>query len=433
VIVHGEEIFVVPYSRDETHSLVYVPLRSYTALVAAHKVADLDHAETLAPEWSHFISCLKLRPYIDIKQLHAFAKKRTRELSVAITDDCNLRCRYCHHSAGSPGRTATMSSEMLEAVLATFIASLPGHEGRISFFGGGEPTCALDKLKYAVEFALETAAEKGKSLTFKLATNGCFGKTAGEFLVRYFKEISLSFDGPPHIHNLHRPLKNGRASFPAVFANAKHLFDRNIPFAIRATVSDYSLSYMKELIDFFATEFPGRTVGLEPLNPYGRAKEDHVVESPAKEAFAEFIIDAYRYAEGKPIQIMSASVGKFDHLRTVFCGSVAVPNWTVATDGRISCCTRDNAPEAFEFGHFDCKQHQFVLDDSRLVAIGEMNVFSYPECNGCFCKYHCAGDCPDLRASALLNCTATRKMGEYWLNRRFDERRAHSGPQNEAK
>lgn len=108
-------------------------------------------------------------------------------------------------------------------------------------------------------------------------------------------------------------------------------------------------------------------------------------------------------------------------LRTVFCGGVGIPHWTVATDGAISCCTRDNAPEMFTFGHFDENLRAFVSDDARLARIRSLNVFSYPECQDCFCKYHCAGDCADLRLSNLHNCQATMTLGAYWLNRKIDQ------------
>ena len=111
----------------------------------------------------------------------------------------------------------------------------------------------------------------------------------------------------------------------------------------------------------------------------------------------------------------TAGVGKFDQIRTCFCGAVGIPNWTITTDGRITSCTRDNLPEAFSFGKYDSATDEIILDTKKINAIREMNIFNYKECADCFCKYNCAGDCPDLRLSNMLNCNATKKIGAFVL------------------
>jgi radical SAM protein with 4Fe4S-binding SPASM domain len=80
----------------------------------------------------------------------------------------------------------------------------------------------------------------------------------------------------------------------------------------------------------------------------------------------------------------------------------------------------------FKFGQFDIDSRRFEPNAAKLVKIGEMIVFSYPECDNCFCKYHCAGDCPDLRVSGLLNCEATRRVGAFVMNKKFEAARRTS-------
>ena len=124
----------------------------------------------------------------------------------------------------------------------------------------------------------------------------------------------------------------------------------------------------------------------------------------------------------KGIKIVNSASSEFNMLRPVFCSNVAVPNWTVAVDGKIYCCERDDAPEDFLLGKFDFDSGQFVLFPEKIKEIRRMNVFSYPECADCFCKYHCAGDCPDRRLAEHRSCEEIRSVGKYVLSNHFRQK-----------
>jgi uncharacterized protein len=425
MIVDGEEIFFVPYDCDTRKRLLYAPLRSFLAIVPECVEVwcrALDNAEN-ETRLASVLARMRKKPRIDIQRLHEILRKGAPELSVAITDNCNLRCHYCHHAAGSQAKRGSMSRDMISGLLEHFLKTAVGPEVCITFAGGGEPTFDLRLLEFAIKSAREEAGKAGVDVSFRMATNGCYGPSVWQFIKGNFAEISLSFDGPPFIQNLHRPYPGGKESFAHVYDTARHFYESRFPFAFRATVSDFSCDHLREVVDFFAREFPGKSLGLEPLNPYGRAEVDKTVNPPDKGRFARALVDAYRFAEGKQVKLISASVGKFETLRTIFCGAVGIPNWTVGTDGAISCCTRENAPEVFKFGRFDNTQGSFVTEETKLTQIRKMNVFSYGECHDCFCKYHCAGDCPDLRLSGLHNCAANKTMGSYWLHKKIEEAR----------
>jgi uncharacterized protein len=418
--ISGEDVFFVNYVRDPSKVLLYAPLRSYLAIVSRNTMTGIVSG-TDQRALDQIMGKLKPRPLIDILKLHESIKRAIPELSLALTDNCNLKCRYCHHAAGDEGKRQGMTREMLVALYETYLRRLPTpSKARIVFAGGGEPTYQRSLFCFAVNRAKEIADGLALELEFRMATNGCFDDEVRDFIHKQFKEISLSFDGPKHVQDKHRPLKNGEGSFDRVYKTACYFRDTGFPFALRATISSYSIPFLRETINFFAEHFPGKHVGLEPLNPFGRGAYDAEIRPPDKEKFAEALTDAYGYAKGKNIVLVNAAVGKFTHLRTVFCGAVAIPNWTVTTAGRLSCCTRDNAPEVFDYGCFDAKHRVFSLNSEKLERIGKLNVFEYPECQDCFCKYHCAGDCPDLRLSGLLNCDANRKLGEFWLNEHID-------------
>lgn len=416
--IEGEEIFFVDYEKDKTKILLYAPLRSYLCLLdrsIKEKLTSGDE-EIL----SLIIGKLKKRKLIDIKELHNLVRKSTPELSIAITDNCNLKCRYCHASAGEPHKINDMSLDMISSIFETYLSTINEKVARITFAGGGEPTYNFIKFQKTVDLAKKIGSKYDITCEFRMATNGCYNDKVREYIRTNFSEVSLSFDGPDFIQNYHRPYKNGKESFPTVFKTARYFYDSKFPFAFRATVSDYSISHLTDIIDFFSINFPNKSLGLEPLNPYGRAASDHELKPPDKNKFAEEIIKAYKYSETKPITLKNAGLGKFETLRTIFCGAVGIPCWTVNTDGTVSCCSRDNAPDLFTFGKYDHQNRKFVFDNKKINEIQKMNVFNYSECNDCFCKYHCAGDCPDLRISNLHNCKANKMIGSYILNNKIE-------------
>lgn len=422
MLVEGEEVFFIDYRADHSKALLYAPLRSYLGLLK--KPAMDDFLKEGSQTRRTVLERLKLKPLIDPKQILKDAQTRNPELALALTDNCNLRCKYCHASAGDPHKTKSMSVAMVDSIIDKYFQHIRKIEGdesvRISFSGGGEPTFRFALLKHAVERCKNQAEARGMRCWFSMATNGCFGNAVRRYIVNNFSNISLSFDGPAHIQDRHRPHKNDSGSFEAVFETAKYFHRNNFPFAIRVTVSEYSMPHLEEIIDFFSSEFPGTLIGLEPLLPMGRARNDVDLKPPNDHQFAKRLIEVLDYAEGKNTIVSSSGSVDYDFVRSVFCTSVAAPNWTVKTDGTVAACTRDDAPQIFEYGSYDQTQDELVFDADAIRKIRDLNVLNYEECRDCFAKYHCAGDCPDRRLSNRVSCDAIRQVGRHVLNQRIN-------------
>jgi uncharacterized protein len=421
MLVEGEEVFFVDYGTDRSKTLLYAPLRSYLGLL--RKSAMDDFLKEGSRTRRVVLERLKAKPLIDPKRILKDAQSRNPELALALTDNCNLGCKYCHASAGDPHKTKSMSVAMVDAIIDKYFQHIrkEGDDSiRISFSGGGEPTFRFSLLKHAVERCKNHAAARGMRCWFSMATNGCFGNTVRRYIVENFANISLSFDGPAHIQDRHRPHKEGSGSFEAVFETAKYFHRNNFPFAVRVTVSEFSMHYLEEIIDFFSSELPGILIGLEPLLPMGRARKDIDLKAPDDHQFAKRLIEILDYAEGKNAIVSSSGSVDYDFVRSVFCTSVAAPNWTVKTDGTVAACTRDDAPEIFEYGFYDQAQDELVFDADAINKIRDLNVFNYEECRDCFAKYHCAGDCPDRRLSNRVSCDAIRQVGRHVLNQRIN-------------
>lgn len=421
MIINGEELFVVEYFNDSSLKLLYAPLRMTLFLVSNQTVqlllSDIDSAEK-----NEILDYIKTKELLDIQHHHAELSKGMPDLSIAITRDCNMGCIYCHADAGVEGHNNNMAPDHVKQIAQYYFEQVakdfPGTKlVQVSFMGGGEPTVVPKLLRYAVDVCRAEAAKIGVELIFTTAVNGLFGKHVADYLIKEFSSVSLSFDGPAFIQNVHRPMKKGKPSFDQVFSTAKYFLQHDFPFALRATISKLSLARYKELVDFFADEFPGKQVGFEPLNPMGRGTMLDI--TPSAEEFAIGIRQIAEYAATKDIVIGNASLGKFEQIKTVFCNAISAPGFTVTPEGEIWACTRENAPDVFHYGQFHFDSKKVVIDQEKLENLKKINVFNFPECQDCFCKYHCAGDCPDNRYSNLLKCDATKQLGIQILNQLY--------------
>ena len=139
-----------------------------------------------------------------------------------VAHSCNLKCRYCLAAEypSTPVMTIPLAREAINKLFDL------RSDIRISFFGG-EPLMAWDTIKATMEYAKSIASARKVRCIFHITTNGTL---LTEDMVKVIKayncSILISIDGPEHIHNAWRPMKNGMNSFEATM-NAIHLMKKH--------------------------------------------------------------------------------------------------------------------------------------------------------------------------------------------------------------
>jgi radical SAM protein with 4Fe4S-binding SPASM domain len=75
---------------------------------------------------------------------------------------------------------------------------------------------------------------------------------------------------------------------------------------------------------------------------------------------------------------------------------MSIPSFTVTTKGHVTTCERDSEGKQYGFGKYSPQLRDFILDKQKIES--NKSLLNIPQkCQDCFCKWHCAGDCPDLR------------------------------------
>lgn len=155
-------------------------------------------------------------------------------IDLQVTQNCNLKCRYCSYSGdGILDRKRNTSKMSLEVALKS-IDFLYDHSKKanticISFYGG-EPLLNFSLIKEVVGYVKNKFI--GKNIEYKMTTNGTI---MNEEILRLLTEnnfkLAISLDGPKVIHNRNRRmLNNGVGSYDLVENNLKFIKKRNYKF-----------------------------------------------------------------------------------------------------------------------------------------------------------------------------------------------------------
>jgi len=349
-------------------------------------------------------------------------------LGIIPTRDCNMACAYCGFRS-SRGSGKHMDYALAAAAvrwLAETCLKRNKETLNVHFFGG-EPLSAFDVVEVAVHSARRLAAENGLIPHFEVCTNGFLTDDQSRFVGDYFHTVILSFDGPPEFQNRNRRLKGRGESFETVARTARALGDGPAQLCLRVCVTRDSVARMPDMSLWFSREFRPGVVSWEVLKPTSRSGKAGLFP-PDPYDFACGFIASRRILEQRGIRTVYAA-DVLPEPRYTFCpmGQDAL---VVTPDGRVNACY---LPEEEWLGSgLDLTIGRMSSDSGlRLFSRARQKVFQHvrhkPGCDGCFCRWSCAGGCHvhhsaagrDIRDSDF--CLQTRIITACSLLQRMNE------------
>ena len=339
-----------------------------------------------------------------------------------LTTQCNFRCTYCYASGGEqePVRGSLELGRRAIDLVRENAARKGDDHFVLGFHGGGEPSLEKDLLRALIPYARRGNPPCRISLT----SNGYWDDEWREWLFNNIDEFSLSFDGDRPTQDRQRPLASGRGSFDGVMKTIRGLDQRGLSYGIRLTVTDESAPLLPENIHFLIKETGCPVFQAEPAFDHGRARNNGSALKNS-EAFVRFFMEAHDLASeaGRTIYYSGARPWV---LTDRFC-QAPDKALIVGPQGFLTACYEIFGPshflaDRFFFGRLS-EENGLEVDAGRRQALDLALRERRAECEGCFCYWHCAGDCPSKAFSGcdLERCFVNRSITRELIIRRMIE------------
>lgn len=347
-----------------------------------------------------------------------------------LTNRCNLRCVYCYAEAGDrPERR--MSWPIARAALDRVAAEArlqPARRMTLAFHGGGEPTLNWPVLERAVRHAEDAARREGLHLQVCGAFNGYWSPARLEFIRTHFTELSLSVDGLPELQDRQRPTRGGRPSAGVVERTLRSFDAAGFPYGLRLTVTAEGAGRLHESVAYLCEHFRPHTIQVEPVFAEGRgAALPPAAADPA--VFIDRFIRSDAIAASAGVRLFYSGA-RPDSLTARFC-LAPLCALVVTPEGSVTTCFEVFGPDhpqsdTFIVGHYDGRGG-FEFRPDRLRARLAETVEDAEGCRGCFCRWHCAGDCrarPGRPAGRLEDpsprCRLNQELTKYLLLKKIE-------------
>jgi uncharacterized protein len=423
------ELFTIPLE-DEKY-LIYAPLRQAAFVASAQVVnflADLQEGKydpAIDPEGSliKFLQQIEILDAESVEILPVSTFEGTplpTAVTLFLTTACNLRCTYCYAAAGDTP-LKVMSLAVAQRGIDFVVANALGQkvpQFEIAYHGGGEPTANWQVMTSSFAYAQQKALEEGLLVRASTATNGVLNDEQIDWIIENLAGVSLSFDGLPKVQDTHRITATGEGSSDRVIHTIRRFDEADFNYGIRVTVTHDHIASLPDSIEFICANFYPKRIQVEPAYQLGRW-----VGTPSAET--EEFIAAYREAQGRAIQYghhIYYSGARLGLLTNHFCG-ITQDSFALTPDGNVSACyeafSEDNPfADLFFYGKPDSQGTGYTFDLSALGNLRQQAVQHREFCQGCFAKWHCAGDC--FHKSLTINgreefagsdrCTITREL-----------------------
>ncbi len=344
-----------------------------------------NHSRELAPE---MVAAGLLEP-VGEKTLPVKNAPRTLSVWMHVTNECNLRCRYCYINKTDE----IMSLEIGRAAIDAIMRSAMKNSIRsIKLkFAGGEPTLNLKLVFDLYAYAQEQAAQAEIALSAVLLSNGiALGERAIQQLKARGIHIMISLDGVGAMHDRQRPFVNGRGSFAWVERTLDRLASQGVKPFISITVSDRNVTGLPQTVGYVLDR--GLPFNLNFYRDHGcatprddlRLRNDRLIEA-LRQTFA--VIESRLPAHSLLGSLMDRA--QFDQAHDKTCG-VGDAYLIVNHHGQIAKCQMEAERPVTDVYADD----PLALIRADQIGVQNLSVEEKEGCHDCTWKYWCAGGCP---------------------------------------
>lgn len=402
---------IIATAHSLTHRVVYLDPRYHRILAELDQGTTLSELRQASPQEvvDEFIDQMvkaKLvvpteydeQAYLTEVRKKLFVGPQFNILFFVLTEACNLDCTYCFIEGGKPEgyHNSMMTPETAIAAVDAFARWASEGGAKNAVFYGGEPLlntramfAALDRIDEKInEGALPEDFEK------ILITNGTL-LTAEliEELVRRDVFPYISIDGPPEVHNRHRPYKDGAGSYDDAVRGLELIRSVGIEPGISITADEDVVDNLAENLAWLIENLNVKSVGFNMLEAIpGR---EYYSETYG-ERFAEALLrcqDICRRHNVYEERVMRKAKQVAKQEMYIYDCAACGEQLTIAPDGQVGICQGFVGTREFFSGNVHDPDYDPRIDPV-FVSWSNVSPLNRDVCTPCPALGLCGGGCP---------------------------------------
>lgn len=341
-------------------------------------------------------------------------------ITLHISNDCNLRCKYCYANGGNYSLPrGIMSKETAELLVQFCIDSFTSIKSIVFF--GGEPMLNIPVMEHVCSLFKKYYKEGKMSFLpeFAIVTNGTIlNEHVLSFIKKHISYITVSIDGLKNVNDINRVFANGKGSYDKIehFIHTV-LANTNATVHYEATLTQAHLDKgynRSDIAQALESEFGIKGTVVPEFNVDYNKAEDYIIgssellETDIKELPLGFEAILMALAKKRPIQMCAVS-------KSIF---------SIATNGEIYPCHINTGEEQNSLGNIGGDN---IFNNSSFLQ-QKPSVYTLKDnskCNICWANELCGGcarkwfynektktyqECPDDRL-----CQINKKRIEQFL------------------
>lgn len=384
--------------KTNSNMYVYDALNNSFAVINSEEdiLDDRKYADFLA---ENNFRDIKKRCEFEIKypysegDLTGMLSNKIKSMTLALTEQCNLRCKYCGYMPKYIDESYKLKNMTKEvAFKAIDILMKNSYESDLCHLGfyGGEPLLRLDLIKECINYINEKYPFRKP--IYNITTNAVLlDDKVTDYIIENDIKVIISLDGPKKDQNKYRVDYNGDESYEKVIQNIQAFYHKNP-------------KYFKESVIYNVVMYKGATNELfESIDSLWKSGVN-MIELFSTEYFMKSRdesddddkdekIDAkkYEFAYKNMLKSMKKYFNSFEESafnNVILPGGFCIPGIRknfVTTDGKIILCEKvDECQKIFEIGDVE-----HGIDINKIEALVNETLKRVEKCKDCWAAKFC--------------------------------------------
>lgn len=319
----------------------------------------------------------------------------TYALTLNVTQNCNLRCKYCYVKKTNFSSSFMTLDTAIRAV--DFILKSKDLESLGISFYGGEPLLNFPVIQGTIKYASEEARKIGlPEVKYHLTTNGTLlTDEIIDFLKEYEINVMISIDGTAAIHDAVRVTPTGEGTHSLVLDRLQKLMHNSGRHKVSTSGVVTNRGRLKEAYDYLAQlslldiklsyvrYLDESEYALSDTQKKEYMEDMRKIAWECTEMLLKGVRPPYYNFENNILQLWKRSK------RSYFCPA-GVRRFGISPGGDVYPCGPAAAMDEWKLGSL----REGLDEDARESWAAVASFENREECQECWARYLCAGGCP---------------------------------------